>query len=363
MFKRSTLVRSLLVAGCVAAGQLAMAQVPAAASAPQASASATYRAGMQRLAVPYGSGSIDTLVWYPTQATESSRALGPFIANVALGAPVLAGRFPLVVISHGTGGSNLNHHVQAEALARAGMVVVAPLHPGDNFRDRSLMAAGAGYLTERPRQLGLVIQAVLADPQWQPHIDATRIGGLGHSAGGYSVAVLMGAKPDPVRIGAHCQQVQDDPACALRDPTAGVWAGASAPATPTAFPISDAPALPPGVTLRAALLTAPLVVPIAPGSLQAAAERIEVIGAEVDEVLPNRYHYDDLRRQLPAGTPMRLAPGSSHMAFVSPVAPDWKDRAGPMAQDRPGFDRAAFQQQLAAETVAFFQRRLAAPAR
>ncbi|MBI5256722.1 MAG: hypothetical protein HY855_09495 [Burkholderiales bacterium] len=339
-------------------GTLSAARADDAAPVLVSAVAVPYHAGMQRLAVPYGSGSIDTLVWYPTQATETPRALGPFIAQVALGARVLPGRFPLVVISHGTGGSNLNHHVQAEALARAGMIVAAPMHPGDNFRDRSLLATGAAYLSERPRQLGRVIEALLQDPQWQPRIDATRIGGLGHSAGGYSVAVLMGGQPDPARIGAHCREVQDDPACALRDPSAGVWAGPSVPATPMAFPVSDAPALPPGVTLRAALLTAPLVLPIAPGTLQAAAERIEVIGAEFDEVLPNRYHYEDLRRQLPASTPMRLAPGTSHMAFVSPVAPDWKDRAGPMSQDRPGFDRAAFQQQLATQTVAFFQRRL-----
>ena len=80
---------------------------------------------------------VPVMVWYPTPAAATPQAMGPFRFAAALGAPPSAGRFPLVVISHGTGGSELGHAWLAEGLAREGFVVVAPRHPGDNWEDRS----------------------------------------------------------------------------------------------------------------------------------------------------------------------------------------------------------------------------------
>jgi predicted dienelactone hydrolase len=47
----------------------------------------------------------------------------------------------LILLSHGTGGTGWAT-AAAEALARHGYLVAA-LHPGDNWRDRSLLRAGA----------------------------------------------------------------------------------------------------------------------------------------------------------------------------------------------------------------------------
>src|SRR5581483_5745702 len=58
-------------------------------------------------------------IWYPTTAPASTHVLGPFTQTVALDAPVSGSALPLVVISHGGGGSLASHYDTALALAAA----------------------------------------------------------------------------------------------------------------------------------------------------------------------------------------------------------------------------------------------------
>lgn len=314
-----------------------------------------HQAGMRSLDVPYGEGRIEATLWYPTAASEAARNMGPYAVRVALGAPPVPGRHPLVLVSHGTGGVRLNHHRFAEALARAGFVVASLTHPGDNYQDRSMIAHGH-YFYERPRQVSRVLDAVLAHPDWQGMIDAGRIGAIGHSAGGYTVAALLGGTPDPQRLRAHCERAKDDPACAFRDPSIGV--AQPAPSAARLPPGSDAAGDVHDARIRAGVLLAPLGTPIAPGSLKASRARIALIAAEHDEVLAARYHADHLRGELPPGSPWRVAKGAGHYSFIAPVPDEWKPRFGPVAVDPAGFDRAAFHEELARELVAFFEQSL-----
>jgi predicted dienelactone hydrolase len=56
---------------------------------------------------------------------------------VAHDAPVAAGTFGLIVVSHGAGGLALNHRDLAMALAAQGYVVAAPTHPRGKGNDIS----------------------------------------------------------------------------------------------------------------------------------------------------------------------------------------------------------------------------------
>ena len=72
------------------------------------------------------------------------------------------------------------------------------------------------YFDERPRQASRVIDAILADPAWKGQITTDsrgpRVGALGHSAGGYTVLALAGARPDLPRLRQHCQaEASEDP--------------------------------------------------------------------------------------------------------------------------------------------------------
>ena len=314
----------------------------------------TFKSGFRTLKLPYYDGYMDVALSYPSVVAETDASFGPYRMQVATGAPAAPGRFPLVVISHGTGGSSLAHYRFALALARAGFVVAAPTHPGDNFRDRSLVA-DARYAYERPRQVSLVLDELLADAEWKDRIDRNRIGAIGHSAGGYAVAALIGGVPDWGRLRTHCMTVKDDPACAFRDPKLGVVPGGTAPLVLPASVLASGSVSDPRI--RAAMLLAPLGVPFVPGSFNESRATVVLIGAELDEALARQYHYEYLRQQLPSAA-ARLAPGAGHYSFLAPHVAEFRALFGPAAQDPPGFDRESFQVQLADEVVEFFSKAL-----
>jgi predicted dienelactone hydrolase len=312
-----------------------------------------HSAGLRSLELPYHGPAIEATLWYPSAGPESSHAFGPYSLRAAIGAAPAGGRFPLVLVSHGTGGTRLNHHLLAEALARHGFIVAALTHPGDNYRDRS-MIADPRYWFERPRQLGRLLDALLADPAWKDRVDAARVGAIGHSAGGYTVLALIGGRPDSARLFAQCGKGADDPACRFRDPAVGV-AEAGPPLKLPESVVADGELRDPRI--RAALLLAPLGAPVAPGSLARSTARVKIVAAQHDEVLLHPRHFDYLRGELPQAD-AQLAPGAGHYSFIAPFAPAFKAALGEVAGDPPGFDRAGFQDRLATETVQFFQQAL-----
>jgi predicted dienelactone hydrolase len=148
-------------------------------------------------------------LYYPTQTLAGAVPMGPFTPHVAPGAAPEPSVKGLIVLSHGTGGSELGYSRLAEGLAQEGYLVAALRHPRDNWQDQSLLKdSPETYFTERPRQVSWVIDALLRDPQWKDRIarDARgpKVGAVGHSAGGYTVLALAGGQPDVMRIAKHC---------------------------------------------------------------------------------------------------------------------------------------------------------------
>src|ERR1700733_4953232 len=144
---------------------------------------------------------IEVGVWYPTGAAPKLEAIESNQQMVALDAAVEGAGLPLVVISHGHGGSYAGHLDTATALANAGFIVAALSHHGDSWRDPGNPTA----VWERPRQLKLLIDYMLG--AWGDHsrIDANRVGAFGFSAGGFTVLVAAGGEPDLATITDHCK--------------------------------------------------------------------------------------------------------------------------------------------------------------
>jgi predicted dienelactone hydrolase len=85
--------------------------------------SAATEAGWREYTVPASASNVEAIpvaLYYPTQAPARTIAMGPFSVRVAVMAPAEANAKGLIVFSHGTGGSELNHSSLAEALARSG---------------------------------------------------------------------------------------------------------------------------------------------------------------------------------------------------------------------------------------------------
>ena len=56
-------------------------------------------------------------IWYPSQAIAKPVSMGVTTMTVAINAPVNGRALPMIVLSHGTGGSNFGHFDTAIALA------------------------------------------------------------------------------------------------------------------------------------------------------------------------------------------------------------------------------------------------------
>src|ERR1700759_1259356 len=146
-------------------------------------------AGFEQIMVPAPAcAPLAVGVWYPSDAPAAPQRLGLFEQTVANRGAVAGRGLPLIVMSHGTGGSFEGHYDTALALADAGFVVAAVTHTGDNYRDKSQV----GRPDRRPRHIKLLIDYMLAS--WQHHdvLDPARVGMFGFSAGGFTALVAIG---------------------------------------------------------------------------------------------------------------------------------------------------------------------------
>ncbi len=266
---------------------------------------------------------------------------------VAIWAPAEGTALPLVVISHGTGAGMISHIDTAEALARAGFAVVAPMHPGDNFRDDSAVGR-PNWIADRSRHISKVIDFMLT--RWDGHarLAPDRIGIYGFSAGATTALVAIGGVPVLARLAPHCA-AQREFVCNIVPPAA-VSAG-GAPPRWTHDP-----------RIAAAVIAAPgLGFLFEPAGLAAVRAPVQLWVGAADETVPYASNGAVVRRLLPQSPNFQSVDGAVHLSFLAPCTAESPPQ---ICQDRPGFDRAAFHERFNQSVIAFFRQHLAAtPAR
>jgi predicted dienelactone hydrolase len=118
--------------------------------------------------------------------------------------PEGAGPVPLVVVSHGIGGSRQGYSYLGEHFAANGMASLHLQHVGS---DRSLWAGNPVSLVgrlqdavqerealERVKDLSFALDKLLADERFGARIDRARIAAAGHSYGANTVMLAAGAR-------------------------------------------------------------------------------------------------------------------------------------------------------------------------
>ena len=135
-------------------------------------------------------------VWYPASRRPGAVKVGSITFRAARNAPVLAGSWPVIVLSHDITGNAWAHRDIAAALARRGFIVVAPTHDHDNGEDMRMLFSDR-ELPLRALQLRAALDAVLDHKQIGPHADASRVGYLGFGLPAPAGLLLVGGALDP----------------------------------------------------------------------------------------------------------------------------------------------------------------------
>ncbi len=264
---------------------------------------------------------------YPTLSPTQTRRFGPYPLDVASDAPIDGDHLPLVVISHGTGGTPWVYRDLAAHLARSGFVVALIEHPGNNRRDDRL-AGTAANLANRPRHVRLCLDAAFADTAVGPHLSTDGVALIGHSMGGCTALAVAGGRPtsmphESVDDLAHRVDVTPDPrvrAIVLFAP-ALVWFCAEDDA------LND--------------VDVPVLLFTGGADDLALGLNSEVVLQGVRD--PRRVEH-------------HVVEGGGHYAFLSPFPAAMCDPSFAPSQDPPGFDRAAFHRVMNAEVVGFLRR-------
>jgi predicted dienelactone hydrolase len=266
--------------------------------------------------------SFPVLVLYPTEVPSAPTMLGPYTFDISPDAPAAEGRFPLVVVSHGNGGSHLLYRTITIHLARNGYAVAHLEHPGNNRNDNSLEGTHEN-LVRRPRHIRLTIDAV----SWElgAHVQPDNVAVMGHSMGGYAALAIAGGIPwskDGKRV-----EVTPDP------------------------------------RVRALVLLAPGTAFFYPeGSLRDVTIPILMLTAEHDPVTP-RWQAELLLDRVPDRDQVtwREIENAGHFSFLSPFPPHLRNPGFLPSTDPEGFDREKLHEQLTEEIRPFLDKKLKSP--
>jgi predicted dienelactone hydrolase len=313
-------------------------------------ATLVHAAGFRFVTVPAEAGfpAFQAAVWSPCQEPAAEVKLRTVALPGTRNCAVSGDKLPLIVISHGYGGSFIGHHDTAELLADGGFVVVALDHPVDAGDGDMSRADTLAALTERPADVKRLIDHMLN--AWSDHqkLAPDHIGFFGFSRGGYTGLVVAGGNPDLRKMIALCPESSPKPDCAelRRNET---------PPQPLAH----------DPRVKALVIADPAFGPLFdPDGLKDVKIPIQLWASALSgedrtggEVTTD--YVSAIAHALPVKPDDHLVPNAGHYVFLAPCTPELAKKRPDICTDRPGFDRTAFRAEFNAAALTFFREHLA----
>lgn len=302
-------------------------------------ATPSFAAGFRFLTVPANAEgpALAGGLWHPCAEPTGTLQLGPFVLPVTKDCPLSGGKHPLIVLSHGGGGSFLGHHDTAEALADAGFIVAAITHPGDTAPDKSRINTLSAFAS-RPADIKRLVDFMLGSPA-APFIDPSRIGFYGFSRGGFTGLAVIGANADWANAAAWCG-----------DSNRGFCAQVRNREFP-AGPIAHDP------RIKAAVVVDPLAIFFTADSIASIRVPVQLWASEYGGDGVSLRDVAPLDKSLSSPHEFHLVKNAGHFAFF--LCPPALAQAEPdFCTDKGGFDRVAFHKELNAAAIKFLQKNL-----
>ncbi|MDY7560316.1 dienelactone hydrolase [Pseudomonas sp. 10B1] len=307
----------------------------------QVEAAGRWSAGYHRLTFldPLDLQPMHAIAFYPSIGEKKTSRVDGYLIEASEDADIAMGRFPLLMLSHGNTGTPLALHDLATSLARKGFVVVAVIHPGDNYLDHSRLGS-LSNLYGRPLQISEAISAALADPMLSPYVDAQQVGVIGYSAGGETALILAGAQPDLQRLRKYCvERPEDKDACK----TQGELLADRDDLRPEADP-----------RVGALMLMAPLTLMFGRHALADVHVPVLMYSGDGDQLLALDKNAQALARKLPQAPEFKLLPGAGHFVFLAPCSDEQQATQAILCTDAEGVNRVDIHRNLTADAARFF---------
>jgi len=262
---------------------------------------------------------LNVLVQYPTKEASAPIAFGPYTMDVCINAKLLEGRFPLVIISHGNGGSHLLYRTISTHLAKNGFIVAMVEHYGNNRNNNELENTEENLIL-RPKHISLTIDKLLSDSFFCKNIIDDKVAVIGHSMGGYTALALAGGVPR-TREGKKIETTPDQriKAIVLLAPGAGWFMNGLD-----------------NVTIPILMLT-----------------------AEHDPITPT-WNAETVLKSIPDKSlvTFRQIANAGHFSFLSPFPESMRNPKFLPSTDPEGFEREKFHAQLPKDILAYLNEKL-----
>lgn len=302
-------------------------------------------------------------VWYPVDPNEAVSAVtqkgNPFIPVVSARDAALVGaeKFPVVLLSHGSGGKADKLFWLTERLVREGMMVVAVDHQGNMTGDNS--ADGMMRVWNRPKDLTFALDQVASQPFFRDRLDMDKVVAAGHSAGGATVLLLAGAKLSASRLTSPI------PTCAgTKDPYLAKVCGELKSIDMKQYPKEVVEADYHDRRVKAVVSLDPgFVKSFETTSLKKLKSKPLLFIADKMNTSHDQIMAKEFKRYLPK-TAVRIVPDSYHMTFLQACRPDFPTEDPELAELCVENDRKIkIQKKVADASVEFFRANLTASPR
>ncbi|MGY3590214.1 putative dienelactone hydrolase [Bradyrhizobium sp. USDA 4341] len=309
------------------------------------------------------------VIWYPAvaEAREQPQSIGPRLLPFARAgraapdaAPAAGPRRPLVLLSHGFGGTAFDLAWLGAGLAAHGFIAVAVNHPGNN-RLEDYTVEGFALMWLRAVDLSAIIDAMRADEIFGDRIDLGRIGAAGHSLGGYTVLAIAGGITDPSRTEAFCRSPAADALCTAQ-------AGVSDLRRKSQLRLGSDPDFRQRYSLagnsyrdervRAVFAMAPGPGPaLTPESLGGISIPVAMVTGSADEAAPPASGAEALGKAIPHAA-LKEFPRAGHFVFFDTCTMVGRLVIGTVCRDPEGTDREAVHAETIGLALGFFTENL-----
>lgn len=280
--------------------------------------------------------SFNVFLQYPTHTPSTPTPFGPYIMDVSINAEITHGKFPLVIISHGTGGSPFLYRTISTYLAKNGYIVAMIEHYGNNRNNNELEGKNENF-TNRLKHTSQTIDYLFSDKQFAEHIQKDKVAVIGHSIGANSTLVLAGAIPishaEYIKKFGQTDHMGEETQDLDMPTDERVKAVVLLSLTPGWFTCED--------------------------SLNNVDIPVLNIQAEKDDYIPKIQTelFFDQTKENPL-LQNKIVRNAGHFSFLSPFPASIKDKVGIAAKDPEGFDREKFHIDLSIDILDFFHEKL-----